>query len=57
MDELDLVQYTNFCWEVNLLKTQKMLKPEVVHHLEVEGLQNKFKNGVPGEVTFYVSNC
>ena len=48
LDELDVIQYTNFCWEVSILKTQKMLKPEVTHHLKVEGIENKFKHGEPG---------
>ena len=54
-DELDLVAYTNFCWEVNIPKTKKMLQPEIVHHLKMEGIENKFKNGEPGGVLILAS--
>ena len=49
VDELDIVNYTNFCWEMNFPKTQKMLKPDIALHIRVEGLENKFKYAEPGE--------
>ena len=49
-DELYLVEYTNFCWDRNIPKTEDMLSPEICHYLDVEGNQNKFKHQKPGKV-------
>ena len=52
MDELKLVKYTEFCWEMNVPKTIEMLKPEVVHYLQFCGLPYTFKNGEPSDYFF-----
>ena len=49
-DELHLVAYTNYCWEQNAPRTQEMLKPEIVHYMQVQRITNTFKHGEPGKV-------
>ena len=47
-DELQLVAFTNYCWERNVPKTEEMLRPEIVHYMYTEGIQNRFKHKTPG---------
>ena len=47
-DELYLVEYSMFCWARNIPKTEDMLRPEIAHYLQVEGIPNTFKHTVPG---------
>ena len=46
-DELKLVDYMQFCWEMSVPRTMEMLKPDIVHYLQFCRLPNTFKNGEP----------
>ena len=52
-DEIEMVDYTNFCWERNIPKTEDMLKPDVTYYLDVESMENRFKTGEPGIFSIY----
>ena len=47
-DELQLVDYMNYCWEWNYPRTEAMLKLEIPHYMEVCDIPNNFKHGYLG---------
>ena len=46
--ELELLAYTQYCWERNFPKTEAMLTTEIPYYLELENAENRFKGGKPG---------
>ena len=48
--EAQMADYCHFCWEIGIPKTQEHFLHELVHYMEYYGVDNKFKNKMPGTI-------
>ena len=47
--EKEMVEYTDFGWEIGIPKSKDRFAHELVHYMEFFGIRNKFQKTIPGK--------